>query len=190
MDLCLVKTANSPPTPCPPSELNLTTYLPSFPTHSIYTRSSRVTFAASPNQWIIRQRTGAVVKRLWVEGQRRGISATEMPGFDSRSAKQNLPQESQEGFRTRLPSSDRRMGLVGELFGLFFFFLSRGSLHVRLSRHCRHPRRRRPPWVNTPHKRTCHVNRLLPRHGHSCFNTLSKSGRRYSIDTLRWVGVC
>ena len=58
-----------------------------------------------------------VVKRLWVEGQRRGISATEMPGFDSRSAKQNFPQESQEGFRNRLPPLDRRGALGGELFG-------------------------------------------------------------------------
>jgi len=62
------------------------------------------------------KRTGAVVKRLWVEGQRRGISATEMPGFDSRSAKQNFPQELQEDFRTQPPPFDRRMGLVGELF--------------------------------------------------------------------------
>jgi len=68
------------------------------------------------------KRTGAVVKRLWVEGQRRGISATEMPGFDSRSAKQNFPQELQEDFRSRLPSLDRRGGLGGELFDFFFSF--------------------------------------------------------------------
>jgi len=64
-----------------------------------------------------------VVKRLWVESQRRGISATEMPGFDSRSAKQNFPKELQEDFRTHPPPLDRREALGGELFGFFLFFL-------------------------------------------------------------------
>ena len=78
------------------------------------------------------KRTGAVVKRLWVEGQRRGISATEMPGFDSRSAKQNFPQESLEDFRNPLPPLDRRGGLVGELLTFFFrlWFLSSPCLVV------------------------------------------------------------
>jgi len=62
----------------------------SFLARSRYTTSRIPTLAASPNQRTTWQRTGAVVKRLWVEGQRRGISATEMPGFDSWSAKQNF----------------------------------------------------------------------------------------------------
>jgi hypothetical protein len=46
-------------------------------------------------------------------------------GFDSPLATQN-PHKKKEGFRSRLPPSDRRMGLLGELlafFAMVFFLL-------------------------------------------------------------------
>ena len=48
-----------------------------------------------------------------------------MPGFDSRSAKQNFPQELQEDFRNHPPPLDRREALGGELFGIFLFQYAR-----------------------------------------------------------------
>jgi len=113
----------SPPVPPPylPSELDTNPRIsaPSFPQY-IY-QVSHPNFRRLPQSTDhFGKRTGAVVKRLWVEGQRRGISATEMPGFDSRSAKQNFPQELQEDFRTHPPPLDRREALDGELFDFFF----------------------------------------------------------------------
>ncbi len=86
-----------------------------------------------------------VVKRLWAEGQRRGISATEMPGFDSRAAKKNSPQESQESFRTHPPPLDRRGALGGELFG-FSFLLCCFVLVCRVRRPDLNVRRRYPRY--------------------------------------------
>ena len=88
---------------------------------SIYTSPCISSLAASPQSTDhIGKRTGAVVKRLWAEGQRWGISATEMsrvrlPGSEAKPSK----KKKKEGFRTRLPPSDRRVGLVGELFDFF-----------------------------------------------------------------------
>ena len=52
-----------------------------------------------------------------------GFQQPNCRGFDSQAAKQNLPQELQEGFRNRNPPPlDRRGGLGGELFDFFFIF--------------------------------------------------------------------
>ena len=53
-----------------------------------------------------------------------GFQQPKCRGFDSQAAKQNLhKKKTKEGFRTRLPLPDRRVGLVGELFVFSFFFL-------------------------------------------------------------------
>ena len=70
-----------------------------------------------------RQAHRRVVKRLWEEGSRRGISATEMSRVRLPGSEAKLSQN-KEGFRNRNPPPlDRRGGLGGELFVFFFSFL-------------------------------------------------------------------
>ena len=109
------------PPPCPPSQLPP---LPSFPQQAVYKAVPPFQLSPPPpNQ----RTTSASAPALWSSGfgrrvKRRGISATEMPGFDSRAAKQNFPQQLPEDFRNHPPPLDRRRALGGELFGFLFLW--------------------------------------------------------------------
>ena len=106
---------STPSPPCPSSQLSS---LRSFPHTQQALYNPLPTSQLSPpppNQ----RTTSASAPALWSSGFGRrvaiggGFPATEMPGFDSRAAKQNLPQESQEGFRNRIPTSSRPARGVG-----------------------------------------------------------------------------